>query len=293
MYMQRTLQLVFYSSVKFNHWWKFHFPPAFSLLNCRFWKFVHTSFHAKFSFRQRYNAGLFVFVKLPQSIPPHSMGKIWMLRRFWCCGSRVLSESPFFSKLSPTLNRKNPAPCWRFFRDIFGSSPMNRRKMSVLCSSNLNKSFPMVTTPSHTGRVMRHVTRGDAKKWKLFHYLLLSVLCEHCAWQQLFPFVVLHHADVTLDLTRSVCTRGERTRELFFTRTPSIGVHPSWRVEWCYVCRPAYHAGIFLFMSWAASIPPHSMGNDISVWFCTVVTGFVQTSANLTRREKFVRIVAS
>ncbi len=35
------------------------------------------------------------------------------------------------------------------------------------------------------------------------------LLCEHTPWQQLFPFFVLHHTDVTLCFTRSVWTRGE------------------------------------------------------------------------------------
>ncbi len=39
-------------------------------------------------------------------------------------------------------------------------------------------------------------------------FCCFSLLCEHTAWQQLFPSFALRHADTTLRLARSVWTRG-------------------------------------------------------------------------------------
>ena len=48
------------------------------------------------------------------------------------------------------------------------------------------------------------------RKW-VFFCCCFSLLYEHTTWQQLFPFVALCHADVTLRFTRSVWTRGNMT----------------------------------------------------------------------------------
>ncbi len=62
-----------------------------------------------------------------------------------------------------------------------------------------------------------HRARGSAAQRKMENFplfalccsvLLLLHMCEHPPWQQLFPFVALHHADVTLRLTRCVWMRG-------------------------------------------------------------------------------------
>ena len=90
--------------------------------------------------------------------------------------------------------------------------------------------------PIHTGRVMRH----SAKKWQsppLFASAAASACCMNTPWQQLFPFFVLHHADVTLHLvhrgvtrfrintqlpSKHVCVRKRRSHQILFLRRKGL-----------------------------------------------------------------------
>ncbi len=65
-------------------------------------------------------------------------------------------------------------------------------------------------TLAHTG--VQHAAQHNPKNGHLLHYLLQhagAALCVNMLLQQLFPFVALHHANVTLCL-RTLCGRGAR-----------------------------------------------------------------------------------